>query len=123
MAVVQACSAETAPESFVQFVDVQTATAAIEEGVTVVDVRTDSEWAAGHLRAARHLPLSTLDHTLRDSGLDRDKPVLLHCRTGRRATRASSQFSDAGFTDIWVLKPGGYAELVEAGLQTADGSE
>lgn len=123
MAMVQACSAQTAPEPSVQFVDVQTATAAVEDGMTVVDVRTDREWAAGHLRAARHLPLSTLGQSLPASGLDRDKPVLLHCKTGGRATRASRQFADAGFTDIRVLKPGGYAELAAAGLATVEPRE
>ena len=121
--VVQACSAQTESEPSVQFVDVQTATAAVEDGMTVVDVRTDREWAAGHLLAARHLPLSTLDQSLPASGLDRDKPVLLHCKSGGRAARASRQFAEAGFTDIRVLKPGGYAELAAVGLPTAPASE
>lgn len=118
MAVIQACSTEAEPVQGVQFVDLETATAAVEAGMTVVDVRTDGEWAAGHLRAAQHLPLSTLDEALPATTLDRSKPVLLYCETGGRATRASRQFVEAGFTDIRVLKPGGYGELAAAGLPT-----
>lgn len=114
----QACSAQTAPSEHVQFVDVSAAASSVRDGMTVVDVRTDGEWADGHLQAAMHMPLSALDDSLAATKLDRSQPVLLHCKTGVRASRASRQFADAGFTDIRVLKPGGYAELAGAGLAT-----
>ena len=118
MAIAQACSGQAAPQSSVQFVTVDAAVATAKDGITVIDVRTDREWAAGHLQSARHLPLSELGELLPASRLDRSQPVLLHCKSGGRATRASRQFEQAGFTDIRVLKPGGYAELADAGLPT-----
>nr|MBV6629579.1 rhodanese-like domain-containing protein [Oceanococcus sp. HetDA_MAG_MS8] len=123
MVVTQACSGQAAPEASVQFVTVDAAVAAAQDGITVIDVRTDREWAASHLQAAQHLPLSTLDEALPMSDLDRGQPVLLHCKSGGRATRASQQFAQAGFTDIRVLKPGGYAELAAAGLPTEPDDE
>ena len=123
LALVQACSTESPTEQPVKFVSVESAVAAAKEGMTIVDVRTDSEWNAGHLQAARHLPLSGLDEALPASNLDRTKPVLLHCQSGGRATRASHQFVAAGFSDVRVLKPGGYAELAQAGLPTAPAGE
>ena len=122
LVLLQACAAEQ-PGQPVQFVTVEAAAAAVERGVNVVDVRTEREWAEGHLSAARHMPLSTLDHALPGSELGRDAPLLLHCKTGGRASRASRAFVAAGFTDIRVLKPGGYAELAATGLPTDTGRE
>ncbi|MBR9812368.1 hypothetical protein GYB61_00755 [bacterium] len=119
----QACSAQSTPDEHVQFVGVSTAASYVRDGMTVVDVRTDGEWADGHLQAAVHMPLSTLDTTLAATDLDRSQPVLLHCKVGGRASRASREFAEAGFSDIRVLKPGGYAELVGAGLPTETARE
>ena len=118
MGILQSCSAESSSEQPVRFVDVETAVAAVRGGMTVVDVRSDGEWSAGHLQGARHLPLSTLELALPASDLDRGQPVLLHCASGGRAARANRQFTAAGFTDVRVLRPGGYNELSEAGLPT-----
>ena len=53
----------------------------------VVDVREPDEWANGTLPEAQRISLGTLPHQLH--ALDRDKPVLLVCRSGARSNQAA----------------------------------
>ena len=46
--------------------------------VTVLDVRPEDEFALGHLRGARNVPLSQLRHQL--SKLDRNTEIVAYCR-------------------------------------------
>ena len=46
--------------------------------VTVIDVRPEEEFAAGHLPGAASIPLASLERQLRD--LDREKEVVAYCR-------------------------------------------
>jgi len=77
----------------------------IEEGaVTVLDVRTCSEFAAGHLPGARHIPYTHLRARVRE--LDEGKPVLCYCRSGNRSARAAAFLARSGFTALNMR--GGY---------------
>ena len=73
----------------------------------VLDVRKEGEFAGGHLRAARNLPLSDLPAHTND--LDPDVTYHLHCGSGYRSTIASS-----------VLKARGYDKLVNVQDKVAD---
>lgn len=46
--------------------------------VTVIDVRPEEEFAAGHLPGAVNIPLASLEKQLRD--FDREKEVVAYCR-------------------------------------------
>ena len=71
--------------------------ALIERGaVTVVDVRSCSEFSAGHLPGAKHIPYTHL--RTRIGELDKSKPVVCYCRGGSRSTHASAYLARAGFT-------------------------
>jgi hydroxyacylglutathione hydrolase len=69
----------------------------IERGeVTVVDVRTCAEFAAGHLPGALHIPYTHL--RARASEIDPSRPVLCYCRSGNRSARAAAYIARAGMT-------------------------
>lgn len=72
--------------------------------VTVVDVRTCAEFAAGHLPGARHIPYTHLRARLAE--LDRARPVLCYCRSGNRSARAAAYLARAGFEALNMR--GGY---------------
>ena len=55
-------------------------------GLSVVDVRTPQEWAAGHIEGSRNIPLEEL--ASRTGELASDRPIVAVCRTGRRSGRA-----------------------------------
>jgi hydroxyacylglutathione hydrolase len=72
--------------------------------VTVVDVRQENEWAAGHLPGAVHA-LPPAMATLAEE-LDRAAPVAVHCATGHRSAIAASLLLRAGVTDVWHVTDG-----------------
>lgn len=81
----------------------------------VVDVRTDGEWAAGHLAGAVHVPLG--DGFEEQMGaFDRERPVYLYCASGARSGRAASILERMGFER--VVNAGGYRALAAAGAET-----
>ncbi len=74
------------------------------DGVQVVDVRTDVEWASGHLEGARHIPLDALRP--RAGELDPERPTVLMCRSGLRAYTAARILAPLGFKDLSVMTGG-----------------
>jgi len=81
----------------------------------VLDVRTHSEWERGHLPGALHVPLQQLRGAL--DGLDRERPLAVHCQGGYRSAMACSLLEGAGFTSLLNVQ-GGYDAWTAAGLPT-----
>jgi phage shock protein E len=83
---------------------------------TVIDVRTPSEFAAGHVAGARNIDVEAADFGTKIAALDKNAPYLLYCRSGRRSALAADQMKQAGFTD--VVDAGGMTDLSAAGAPT-----
>jgi hydroxyacylglutathione hydrolase len=66
--------------------------------IQVVDVRRPQEWEVGHIAGASLRPLNTLASHL--EGLDRAKPVAVHCKSGYRSSIGTSILERAGFTAV-----------------------
>lgn len=77
----------------------------------VLDVRWDSEWAAGHVPGSLHIPIDELDDRLAE--IDPERPVVVLCRTGSRSASAGQQLRAEGF-DASSYE-GGLLAWVEAG--------
>jgi rhodanese-related sulfurtransferase len=70
--------------------------AALRDGhAQVVDVREPYEHEAGHIDGARHVELEHL--ASQADTLDRERPVIFHCRLGARSLMAAQAFRRAGF--------------------------
>jgi hydroxyacylglutathione hydrolase len=67
-------------------------------GLAALDVRTDGEWAAGHIDGALHVHAGLLPGRLAE--VPRDRPVAVVCGSGYRATVAASVLRRAGYTDV-----------------------
>lgn len=83
----------------------------------LVDVREASEFAAGHIPEARHVPLAKIPAEL-DRLRALDQPVAFVCRTGARSARATQQARGAGI-DARNLR-GGMLAWKRAGLPTSE---
>ena len=68
-------------------------------GATVLDVRTDREYAGGHYKGAIHIPVSELPARMSELG-DNEKPVVIYCLSGGRAGTAKKILEAAGFKDV-----------------------
>jgi hydroxyacylglutathione hydrolase len=80
--------------------------------LTLLDVRSPSEWSAGHLPGSRNIPVADLEQRLAD--IPRDRPLVVHCQSGSRAAIAASLLCARGLTDVRVFS-GGFAEWSRAG--------
>lgn len=93
----------------------------LESGEAVlVDVRELLEYKEEHIAEARNLPLS--DVTLDNARLpeNRDKKLVIHCKSGRRSMIACEKLvKDGAQYDIWNLE-GGIQAWKEAGLPIAN---
>jgi len=91
----------------------------IESGATLIDVRREYEYAAGHLEGARNIEMNEL--TAHAEEIDRERPVVFYCRSGNRSSMAADAFQQAGY-DAHNLA-GGIAAWSDAGrpLEPADG--
>lgn len=72
-----------------------------EGGVTIVDVRTQSEYDAGHVENAILVPNETIGSIVPEELPDKEAVLLVYCRTGRRAADASQKLADMGYTKVY----------------------
>ncbi|MGD9498599.1 MAG: rhodanese-like domain-containing protein [Armatimonadota bacterium] len=67
----------------------------------IVDVRSTSEFAAGHLPGSVNIPLDELPAHLDE--LDASVPVVVVCGSGSRSVRGAKLLLDAGYRDVYNL--------------------
>lgn len=72
-----------------------------EDGITIVDVRTEEEFAAGHIANAVLVPNETISDTAPEALPDKDAVLLVYCRSGRRSKEASEKLLELGYTNIY----------------------
>lgn len=96
--------AEEAGEQF-KNVSVEEAEAMIAAGeVHIIDVRSNEMYAEGHLKGAENIPLKELE--AKQANLNKEKPYLIVCKTGKTSETASKQLTQSGFKQISNLTLG-----------------
>ncbi|WP_373031958.1 rhodanese-like domain-containing protein [Sulfurovum sp.] len=83
-----------------------------DDNVTLLDVRTIQEYKSGHLRNAVLIPVQALSKNLGMLKQDKDKKIIVYCRTGSRSVSASRILEENGFTPLNVK--GGIIQLMGA---------
>jgi rhodanese-related sulfurtransferase len=79
----------------------------------LLDVREFPEFAAGHLKSARLIPLGEIEQ--RAGELPKGQPIIAICRTGKRSAEAAATLARLGFTNVSQLT-GGVMAWEQAGL-------
>jgi rhodanese-related sulfurtransferase len=67
------------------------------ERFQIVDVREPYEWDAGHIEESVHIPLAGVMAGQEQDRLDRDRPVLVVCKSGSRSELAALMLQARGF--------------------------
>ncbi|MBV6417090.1 MAG: Thiosulfate sulfurtransferase GlpE [Steroidobacteraceae bacterium] len=84
-----------APE--VSRAEVRALAAAGATTTVVLDVRTPEEFAAGHVPGAINIPHDQVKDRLAELGASKDRPIVVYCRSGKRAAKALAILHDAGY--------------------------
>jgi rhodanese-related sulfurtransferase len=100
------------------------------EGWHFVDVREESEFAAGHVPGAKNVPRgflevkADLEHHKRDPWLaDRDRKLVLYCGGGNRSALAVKTLQEMGFTQVVSLAEGWAGWTRRGYLEEKEGKE
>ncbi|TCK85546.1 rhodanese-like domain-containing protein [Albibacterium bauzanense] len=86
--------------------------------VQLVDVRTPEEFQSGHIKDAENIDYNNENFKSKASSLDKSKPVLVYCRSGKRSASAAEILKEMGFTKI-VSLDGGMISWEAANLPTS----
>jgi len=68
-------------------------------GAVIIDVRTEAEFAGGHVKGSTNIPLDKLSKNL--SRLKKDKPIIVCCASGIRSASAKTLLQNNGFTEVY----------------------
>lgn len=99
-----ATKSSTANDPVFRNVSVQDLKNATEPDKIILDVRTQSEYDAGHVEGVLLIPVQELEDRL--SELSKDKPTYVICRSGNRSMTASEILEKGGFQDIRNVQGG-----------------
>lgn len=86
----------------------------------VLDVRSEAEFAGGHIVDAKHISLDTLAERLNQIKKYQDKPILVNCQRGMRSAKACEILRKAEFKQVHNLQ-GGLDAWLEAKLPVIKG--
>ena len=84
----------------------------VDGGAVLLDVRTPGEFEAGHVEGAVNIDHGEVAGRLEEirelAGGDLHKPVVVYCKSGRRAGLVKEQLLEAGFDRVTNL--GGFSD-------------
>lgn len=100
-------------------IDTDTVLERIENGepLQIIDVREESEWAAGHVRGAVYLGRGILERDVEAKFPDLDTPLVLYCGGGFRSALSADSLRAMGYRKVWSLA-GGWKAWRQAGGPT-----
>src|SRR5918999_3172922 len=76
-------------------------------GLVLVDVRESTEWDAGHIPGAKHVPRGYLESRIDGVVPDRSQHVVLYCASGQRSALAAKTLKDLlGYENVESMTGG-----------------
>lgn len=75
----------------------------LRQGACVVDVRSPGEFSTGHLLQALNVPLDELEGLLPQRIRDKNRVILVHCRSGLRSKVAKQRLQKIGYRNVFDL--------------------
>lgn len=69
--------------------------------IVIVDVREEEEMAEGYIEGAVLIPLDTVESEVENKITDKDKTILVYCRSGRRSAIACDIMDSLGYKNVY----------------------
>jgi rhodanese-related sulfurtransferase len=92
------------------------------ERLLLIDVREESEYAAGHLPGARHLGKGVIERDIEAAIPNTSQEIILYCGGGFRSALAADNLQKMGYTNVLSMD-GGWRGWTEAKLPTEGGPQ
>ena len=73
----------------------------INNGALLIDVRSAGEYESGHIEGSLNIPHSDIEALADAIGSDKDRQVVVYCRSGGRSGSAQKQLEELGFTGVF----------------------
>jgi rhodanese-related sulfurtransferase len=87
----------------------------------LIDVREESEWAAGHARGALHLGKGLIERDIEQRVPDKSAPIILYCGGGFRSALSGDSLQRMGYTNVLSMA-GGWRAWQSEGAPVEKGS-
>ncbi len=84
------------------------------EVLNLIDVREESEYAAGHLPNAKHLGKGIIERDIESLYSDASTELVLYCGGGFRSALAADSLQKMGYTNV-ISMDGGWRSWTENG--------
>jgi phage shock protein E len=85
-----------------------------DSGVLLLDVRTPSEYAMGHIKGAKLIPVDELADRAGEIADCKERPVLVYCHSGNRSATAAMILKNKEFSMVRNLR-GGITAWINSG--------
>lgn len=100
----------------VREVSIDEARTRVRDGkATLVDVREDNEWAAGHARGAIHLGRGVIERDIETRIPDKNAELILYCGGGFRSALSADNLQRMGYANVASMAGGWRAWQAEGG--------
>ena len=93
-------------DELLDFIDINNA--------VLVDVRTHDEYNSGYIENSINIDYFSDDFSENVEKLDKNTPIVLYCRSGKRSSKSANKLSKLGFKEIYNLQ-GGILDWIEIG--------
>ncbi len=70
----------------------------IQNGALILDVRTPGEYASGHIKGSKNMPLDKLMSQV--SKIKKDQVIITCCASGMRSASAKGMLKKAGYEQV-----------------------
>jgi sulfur-carrier protein adenylyltransferase/sulfurtransferase len=95
-------------KSQVEEVDPAQVSEHLGNGIVLIDVRESTEWDAGHIPGAKHVPRGYLESRIEGAaGADRSREIVLYCASGQRSALAAHTLKEQlGYENVKSMTGG-----------------
>ena len=85
------------------------------DGMILIDVREDHEWARGRIPGATHMSRGVIERDIEGTFADKNTPLVLYCGGGYRSALAADNLQQMGYVNVRSLA-GGFREWTRENL-------